>query len=435
MTGVTRDVEAILDAIDYGPEHLPHPIDLLSADLIAEVSGVPKTTLLSAALSLEAVRMDVLAATISRLGVAPGEATWRAMRESLAAVDAASSLGSVIDARAEELAIDPAFPFLLSGFDQLACDAVASAVGSACSHLASELAPFVDTVLHAAGEQHDVSTHESRMVLVSSVLALALQRLLGVGVGGTGNSSLKRCLTTGAGIGLLAEVRTPRPDELPTDPYVPGPVVRRATEGSLGYAVDAAADLLLRGAVPLRCGIKLDDVLRASGVSSATLYRKFGSIAGFERKLIERTGRSIVRAFRDDSFDDVLTAVANGSMEPIDAIGELQRRASEQMDVHIESKRPGAEVLPWMGVEVGTQVFVPAFQAVTDEWGAFFLDFATMLGLSLPEGIDGPAVAATLHSYSWVAELLTRNAPDRDLTATFVHARSAAVQKIVFGLA
>lgn len=430
MNGRSKNIEQILDTVDYRVDRLPHPIDLLSADLIADVSGVPKTTLLSAATSLDALRMDVLAAAVARLQVVPGEATWTAMRESLTAERAGHGLAAVLHARAQELAGDPAFPYFLSAFDRLASPEVAAAVATACSLLVNELEPFVGTVLHATGEDCKAQTHLAKMSALSSVLVMAIQRLIGGGEFPSSSVCLK--VATNAGFGLLADLRA-SPSDGETSPYLPTPTVRRPPQGTLGQAVSAAVDLMLSGGVPLRFGMKLDDVLRSSGMSSATFYRRFGSMAGFERKLVERTGRDLVLGYRDDFFAGVLASIADGSMTPAMAIGELQQRATRLMDLHVRTKRPGSEVLPWMAADVGTQVFAPAFREVSEERGIFFTSFAEGLGLPLAGGLDGTAVAATLHAYSWIAEMLTRQAPDRERTAAFMHERSALIQQFVFG--
>lgn len=432
MSRASKTFEQILDAVDYQVDRLPHPIDLLSADLIADVSGVPKTTLLSATSSVEALRLDVLAAAVTRLGMVPGEATWAAMRSSLSATRSGHGVAVVLQARSDELASDPAFPYFLSAFDRLSSPEVAAAVATVCSQLVDELAPFIDTVLHATGEDGRVQTHLSRMSMLSSIMALALQRLIGGGADFP-TAEARAQVAANAGFGLVSDVRAGATDETERSPFLPVAADWRTNEGALRQAVDAATDVMLSGGVPLRFGMKLDDVLKASGVSSATFYRRFGSMAGFERKLVERTGRDLVLGYRDDFFAGVLASIADGSMSVATAIGELQRRATNLMDLHVRTKRPGTEVLPWMATEVGTQVFAPAFREVSEERGDFFLSFAEGLGLPFGDDLDAPAVGSTLHVYSWVAEMLTRQAPDREVTAAFMHERSALIQRFVFG--
>ncbi len=434
MSTSSKSDDQILDAVDYGAHRLPHPIDLLSADLMADVSGVPKTTLLSAASSLDSVRTDVLTAAISRLGVVPGEATWTAMRAGLADPSIGEGLASIMAARADELAEDPAFPYFLSGFDRLTAVGVADAVALACSEIVAELVPFVDTLLLAESDGRAVKTHLARMTLLATVLSMALERLIAGGANAFSNGEVSRRVAVKACRMLRVDTRSPDVNEPNVDPYVPAPIARRLPEGSLGRAVEAAAEVMLSGGVPLRFGVRLDDVLQAGGLSSATFYRRFGSMAGFERLLIERTGLELVRGFRDGFFSDVLASIGDGSITADEAVGELQRRAVEQMALHVETKRPGTEVLPWMATEVGTQVFAPAFQQLNEEWGAFFSGFADELGAPLRDGIAGSEVAAALHATSWIGELLVRNAPNRELASALVRERSGLVQQIVFGL-
>ena len=423
MSRATRGDDEVLAAVGFSVDQVPHPVALLSADLIADISAVPKTTLLSAS-SIDAVRWCVLLEAITRLDVVPGAATWAAMRASMSEGDPSPT--PVLRARADDLAADPAFPYFLSGFDHLAVEGMPEALATTCSHIVDGLVPFIDTVL-LAGEGNRIVGHESRMTVLLTVLSMALQTLT------TADSSHHR--QPAAAKALLVGAWEPDVAGSTADPYVGSTTTWQSHEGSLGRAIEATADLVLAGGVPFRVGLKLADVLRDTGLSSATFYRRFGSLLEFEQRLIKRAAPELVRSFRTDLFDGAATSFTGGEVDPDDVIAELQHRAAAKMSRNAQGKRPGSEVLPWMGTTIGTQVFAPAFNQLHDEWGDIFGRIAAELGLPAAETMDRTAVASMLHASSWIGELLTRNAPNQRDAAVFMDKRAANALRLAFGLA
>lgn len=424
-------VDEILDAIDYRSETLPHPVELLTIEQAARHASIPKTTIDSAVSGSEQFRSMVLAEAILALPVEPGPAVWEALRCGIRSGSTTESLSVVLSARARELSKHPSLALFLSGYDWLGDPRVAAAVHWVARDLLDRFLPFVETVLDTAITP--LFDGDGELLLLHVLLVEAYRRMVEFG---TSEEKPDWMLSLASARIIEAEIAQFQQDRVddgvrPLIPRHERPPAR--TEGRLHDAVVAGASLLIGEQIPLSIGMTVEDIAAAGGISVATFYRRFGSVASFERALLSRVGREVLSAFPDDFFSDLLEGVRNGSVDDAcDAIDTFNNAGALTTWKHIQTGRPGREVMPWLGSRVGREAFLTAAIDVVAVRGNFYEEFTKLAGHSLADGFTGRTAAEVLGTHSTVAESLIRGAVDRDRALAVLHSRLPLVNAQVF---
>ncbi len=425
-------VDDVLDAVSYHPEVLMHPVELLTIEQAADGADLPKTTINSAAGGTAHFRELVLAKSISRLRCEPGPDTWAALQRGLRSGSIHRSVAELLGARASELAADPAFAFFLSGFDRLDCTPIAATVDGVARHLVRCFVPFIETGISASSDEAPTAMRgDNAFVIMHLLLAEAFRRLMRFPAD---DAALDARLTANAATVLLSELGHEPSTEADWDAYfAPELPVWAGPDGKLGLAVSAGADLLLSGAMPLSTRMTVSDITTATGINVAAFYRRFGSIAGFERIMLERVGRGLIQAFNDEMFEELLERLRSGEIGAADALETFNSSATEALRRHVEEGRPGRQVLPWLGTAVGREVFTDAFRESVAYRAMFYDELSTLIGLPLAAGINGTTVASVLGTHSQISEMLIRNAPDRSAGFEVMQSRLPFVYATLFG--
>ena len=410
-TGETRSksFEELLDLMAYSPELLMHPVDLLTVEQASNHAGVPKTTVDSALSGVQEFRSLVVAESINELATDPGPSTWAAMQRGIAAESLETGLAEVLAARAVELATDPAFALFLTGHDQFDDPIVSRAVARTADRLIRCFVPFIETVSVSNGSTERL-TPEAAFATLHALLTEAyrvLTRLAG------DDADLDRRLAADAGRFMAVELARPS-NGLSWDTYFPPvPPADEPLSGRLAQAVGGGAELLLTGSMPLTTRLTVSEITSTMGISVAAFYRRFGSIAEFERMMLERVGRGVIYGFGDEFFDNLLHSIRQGEISSIEAVTTFAENGAMAVRRHIESRRPGHQVVPWFGTELGNEVFSGAYRDAYARRGAFYDELADFAGLSFIGDITGATVSAVLNAHSFIAEMIVRRAPDR----------------------
>ncbi len=421
----------MLDAVGCTTEILLHPVELVTIEQAADRADVRKTTIDSAAGGTARFRELVLAKSISELRCEPGPETWAALQRGICSGSLHHTLTEILAARSDEIATDPAFALLLSGFDQLDRPRIASAVTGIVRSLAEHFVPFIETGLAAGGEDFEPTLGgDSTFMLLHVLLAESLRRLMKFP---NDDEVLHRRLTADAASVLIAELGGNYSTTADWDPYFATVVpCEPAPEGKLGLAVSAGADLLLSGAMPLSTRVTVSDITAATGLNVAAFYRRFGSLAEFERVMLAREAHGLMQAFNDDLFDGLLQSLRSGDIEGDEAVGHFVAAATQAQVRHVEQGRPGHRVVPWFGTKIGREVFSNAFLEVVEQRGEFYDELSSLTGAPMPQGIRGATVAAVLTGHSLISELLIRNAPDRGAGFEVLESRIPLVYSPLF---
>ncbi len=410
VSEASTDGYAIIDKIDPSLRRLPHPVELLTADQISDVAEIPKSTILSAAADMDEIRSRAFASAIRQLGTSPGPSVWEALRVSLKERESvADAVETLMRARLDELSDDPALCLLLSGFESLDDDRVRQAVVQTCHELVDGFVPFLETVADTFGQRIGPTGSTMRSMLLIVLLGSSLARR--VSDDASAEPTYDRFT-----IKALCQFFDTDPDGTVRDGDVdvlpplraPGPPV----EGNLGQAVAAAAGLLLSGGVPVRFGMKLGDVLSQTGLSTAGFYRQFGSMAGFERALLERADSLVGRAMDDDFYEDILEFKAAGPSREHSLAEHFLAEASVASSEYVATTRPFNDVLPWLGSWVGSSIIVPAYSEVFVARGKFLEALAARSELEIVRGIEPTDLARIFFGIGVVVELVARIAPE-----------------------
>ncbi len=419
----SESLEELLDLMAYSPELLMHPVDLLTVEQAANHAGVPKTTVDSALAGVQEFRSLVVAESIDELATDPGPSTWAAMQRAIAAESLDAGLAEILRARSVELATDPAFALFLNGHDQFDDPIITRAVAHTSDRLITSFVPFVETVSVAAGGPACL-TPEVAFAALHALLTEAyrvLTRLAG------DDADLDRRLALDAGHFMAIELDRP-PNGLPWDTYFPPlPPAAEPLNGRLAQAVRAGADLLLTASMPLTTRLTVSEITSTMGISVAAFYRRFGSIAEFERMMLERIGQGVIYGFGDEFFDNLLHSIRQGEISSIEAVTTFADNGAMAVRRHIESRRPGHQVVPWFGTELGNEVFSGAYRDAYARRGAFYDELAAFAGLSFIGDITGATVSAVLNAHSFIAEMIVRRAPDRAAGLEAVESRIPVV--------
>lgn len=427
-------VDEILDAINYKSERLPHPVELLTIEQAARHASIPKTTIDSAVAGSEQFRSMVFAEAILALPTIPGPAVWEALRRGLASGSTTEAMALLLDARALEIGQHPALALFMSGFDALDDPRIAEAVRWVSCDLVRQFLPFVET---AIGETESLESPlfngEGELVVLHVLLVESFRRMARFP---DNDDELDRRLTrTAVGVieGELSRFqcasRETSTHSVIGDPEHPPTRV----EGRLRDAVIAGAELLIAGKVPFSIGMTVDEIAEAAGTSVATFYRRFGSLAGFERALLDRVGHELMMAFPDEFFDELLEGVRVGLVDPAEGLARFNAAGAERTHEHIENGRPGRHVTPWLGAHFDSVLFETASSDILVRRAEFYEEFTKMAGLTIREGLNGAAIAELLGTHSAVAEGLVRAATDRDRALMVFLTRLPLVNSQFFG--
>ncbi|MEZ5226599.1 MAG: TetR/AcrR family transcriptional regulator [Acidimicrobiales bacterium] len=426
-------VDEVLALIGFSTEFLPHPAALLTIEQASNVAGVPKTTVDSAVSGSNQFREMVVAEAIGQLQTQPGPETWQALRKGLRGSSLVETVALVLDARASELADDPAFALFLGGYDCLEKERVAAVVDVAASEVVRRFVPFIETAVATFGDDPLVSVGADQAFLMLHVLLTeAYRRLPGCP---RPEPAADATLTQQSAALIVDEFASVVEATVsgawdtflgpPFDSHVP-PVGRLAT------AVRAGAGLLLSGAVPVSMRLTIGDVTAATGLSTAAIYRRFGSLADLERALLERVGREILVCFEDDFFDSLLERVRSGAMPVGEAFSMFTERAAAEVADHIERGRPDRQIIPWMQHAATAEIFRNAYRAGYQLRGAFYEEFGALLGLRPADTLCGADVSAILSAHSVISELILRRAPDRETASAVMHTRFPRINARLF---
>ncbi len=426
-------VDQIFGLVGFSTAFLPHPVALLTIEQAANRAGVPKTTVDSAVEGSNHFRELVVCHVIDGLAIEPGEATWAALRAGLRAASSQEALAGLIDARATELANDPAFTIFLGGFDCLGKSRIAAAVNAAAVGIVRHFIPFVETVVATLDDEVESSIDPDAALLILHVLLTeSYRRLRGFP---RPDPSVEALITAQSAALVLDEIHTRTDDTagyrwdaffaMPSG-YVDPP------GGRLGLAVRAGADLLIDGAVPLSMRLTVNDVTAATGMSVATFYRRFGSIGELERVLLDCVGNDIITCYQDAFFDDLLEGIRSGGLSTAEALSLFMEQGAGTVAEHVTSGRPDRQTIPWMQTDFVADAFRSAYQQGFALRGSFYEEFSSILGRSIADGLDGSIVAAVLNAHSIISELLIRNAPDRDAASGVMQSRFPRINARLF---
>lgn len=427
-------VDELLDRIDFTAAELRHPVDLLTVERVARRAGVPVTSLDSAIQSADCLRLEILAESIRSLDCEPGNQTWAALRQSIASVRSGDSRESgdggvitpLIAARGQELAEDPAFPLLLSGFDRLDSLEHQLLARRMLRSVFEAFWPFISTACSGSPldcPEEPTPQIENRVTLL--LTADAYRRLLGASaLDDEGEFVLSSVL---ASVIAAAFAVDPMSDEI--DPLVTPPLVeieRPVTNPLTDAAIRAGAQILLGHEVPFTTSISVAEARRRTGLSNTAFYKTFGSLPALDQHILERAHRDIAGGFADDFFDQVLADIRAGDFDG--GIERLAAHNTEHQRVHVSEGRPGHQLTPWLGYDdVGSVVSEAYAKKFIERGGKFYADFIETLGCALRPGLDRRSVAGTLNAVSVVSDYFIRIAPDREQALAWAGRRLPAL--------
>ncbi len=413
-------VDEYLDRIGFTAAELRHPVDLLTVERVAKRADVPVTSLDSAIESADALRHEVLAEAIRSLACSPGDMTWAGLREAISRGRSADgknqNLGwvilPVVAARAQELAEDPAFPFLLSGFDRFDSRDLPLLSRQMLRHVFEELWPFITTA--CAGSPHfcpEVASQKMRGMTTLLVTADAYRRLLGASA-----------IDIDHELRLSAVMSSAIAAEFSLDPAIQSigsleePTVVAVDRGERNQlealAVRSGVQILLENELPFTTSLSVSEVRRRTGLSNTAFYKTFGSLTELDRLILQRAHREIAEGFAVKFFDQVLSDIQAGDLAG--GVERLAQRTSEHQRLHVSSGRPGRQLTPWLGFDEVGPVVATAYASAFEERGKFYTEFAETLGASFAPGLDGPSVAGTLHAVSVLSDYFIRVSPARE---------------------
>lgn len=412
-------VDELLDRIGFTAEELPHPVELLTVERVARRADVPVTSLDSAIPSADALRREVLAEAIRCLSCIPGEQSWAALREAIRHVrvrgdvdDLGWIIRPVIAARAQELAEDPAFPFLLSGFDQLDAPELQLLSRQLLRHVFEQLWPFITTACEGSPLTCPQTPSQKMETMTTLLLtADAYRRLLGAAAVDTDREDLlSGVLSSAIADELVPATASQAVATIEAPSFVT--VERQSPNPLTDVAVREGAQILLQHHLPFSTSISVAEARRRTGLSNTAFYRTFGSLTELDQLMLQRAQSELAEGFTDEFFAQVLAEIQAG-----DLAGGLERmaqRVEEHQRAHVTNGRPGRQLTPWLGFgEVGPVVSA-AYASSFEERGMFYTEFAKTLSASLPAGLDGRSVAGTMHAVSVISDYFIRVSPDRD---------------------
>ncbi len=423
----------IVELIGFSTEFLPHPVALLTVEQAAARAGVPKSTVDSAVEGSSQFREMVVAHVIESLHTEPGRATWDALGVGLRSGCPVEAIAGLLVARASELAVDPGLPLYLGGYDCLEKPRVAGAVDQVARAIVDRFTPFVETVVATLGDSGAVVAQpDQAFVILHVLLTEAYRRLPGFP---RAEPDVEMLVARQSAALVLDEFSsriaatagsTSSTFVADASDAIEGP------SGRLGAAVRAGADIVRQGAIPLSMSVTVNDVTSATGMSVASFYRRFGSIAELERALLACVSRDIVTCFKDAFFDELLDRAQSGELGTGAALALFAERASVKVAEHVEVGRPDRQTIPWMQIAVVADVFREAYREGYILRGRFYEQFSELVGVSLAPGLTGAVVSSVLNSHSIISELLIRNAPDRAMAAVVMHTRFPRINRRLF---
>ncbi len=421
MTTIGSNEQRLLDSVGFAASELPHPVDLLTVEMAAEAAGLPATTVASAVASADDFRDLTLQAAIRLLETTPNDDVWTAMQQTVVRSVADRSLSDVLGARAQQLADDPGFPLLLSGFERLDELGTASAVNDTLRSLVLEMWPFIQTVRSAAGQS--VPPDPTEEVLFGSLLCLlgeSIRRLLAPTDSPEADAVFSELLATLLTGVIDAEPRPTAPGSLLPETTT---LHRRSVNGLAVDAVNGGAQLLLGSAIGPATSLTVAEAATRCGLSTAHFYRVFGSMGEFENQLIRQVGGSLADSFAEHFFHDDLERIESSEENRPDSRAVFATYYSQTVDLHrhhAETRRQGVELLPWLNSSLLGPLVTRSYQDRFGKRGEFFARFMSSLDLQPVGGLSAIALASFMGVASIAIEFLLRNAPDRDETDAYL---------------
>lgn len=407
---------AILDRIGFRCDEVLHPVDLITVEKAATMANVAATTVDSAIRNADSFREAVLGEAISRLDATPGSATWDALRTAVgpdgvmtSALDLDEVLADVLHARFGELASDPAFPMLLSGFDQLDRERVSQSVNDRLRRLATEFWPFVTVACARRGRTCPAEpTPALELATTFTLVVGAYLQILEVSDSG---APQKRDLSAMLSVLILAQLDADV-SPLAQDLFGDSATTSSSVSGVGEAAVDAAVEMLLLCETPPATSLSVSEATRRGEVSTATLYRTFGSLKELQELILSRSTKWFVGGYSDEFFEELIAKLSERSLDLHEGFAFYARESRAERLAHIAAGRHGRHITPWLASPTAKPVIVGAIRDFCDARVEGTSEFARALSRELQPRFSKGWHTVILHAVSLVSELLLRNSPN-----------------------